>query len=55
MVPVKVLNPKQGIEITIHNPSSHADVKGMDLCLAKPRLPVEQSIFYKYNIMNRIE
>ena len=50
MPPVKLLNPKQGIEISVHNLSSHADMKGMAVYLAKPRLPVEQPISENFGL-----
>lgn len=50
MPPVKLLNPKQGIEISVHSLSSHVDTKGMAVCLAKPRLPVEQLISENFGL-----
>lgn len=48
--PVKLPNPKQGTEISVRNLSSHADMKGMAVCLAKPRLPVEQPISQNFGL-----
>lgn len=41
---VELLNPKQGTDISICNLSSHTDMKGMAVCFAKSRIPVEQPI-----------
>lgn len=50
MPPVKLLNPNQGTEISVHNLSSHADMKGMVVCLAKPRVPAEQPVYENFGL-----
>lgn len=52
MLPVKLLNPKQGLEISTWNPPGHADMKGtaVYLPLSKPRLPVEQTISENFGL-----